>query len=153
MATRAPARSSGSAIVLRTQSNTPARRSSGGGKKLEKLEKRLASVSRKAREMSTDAESGLITVGVPAVLGMLQAKGTTLPSFGGFHPMLVWGAPLALLAPRFVGGRWGKRLGAAGVGMLACAGNRAGATGTFKVAGDEIGADDDDEVSGDDDDD
>jgi hypothetical protein len=148
MATRAR-----NAIVLRS---APVARRSGPSPKLQKLEARLASVARRARDISSETESAMITVGVPAVLGLLRANGTVLPSFGGFHPLLVWGAPLALAGDKMIGGSWGRRVRAAGIGMLACAANDAGHRGTFKVAGDEIGASeigaDDDEVGADDDD-
>jgi hypothetical protein len=141
MPTRARSRSS--AIVVR--SSVPARRA-GPSPRLAKLESRLASVARRARDVSTETEAAIITVGVPTVMGLLASKGTFLPTFGGFHPMLVWGAPMALLGEKAFGGTWGKRVKAAGIGLLACAGNRAGATGSFKVEGDEeTGADGDDD--------
>ena len=114
-----------------------------------KLEERSKRVLARAREQVAEAEEAVITVGTPAVIGLLNANGTKLPTFGGFDAMLVWGAPLAILAPKIVGGRWGRRLSAAGVGMCAVAANRAAEKGTFKVGGDEIGAD---EIGSDDDD-
>ena len=93
----------------------------------------------------------IFTIGVPAALGFLRANGKVLPTFSNFHPLLVWGAPLALLGEKVAPGKWGKRLRCAGVGMLACAANDAANRGSLKVAGDEIGADDD-EVGADDDD-
>lgn len=110
-----------------------------------KLQERSKRVLQKAREQASEAEEAVITVGTPAVIGLLKANGTNLPTFGGFDAMLVWGAPLALLAPKIVGGRWGRRLSAAGVGMVAVAANRAAEKGTFKVGADEIAGDDDDD--------
>jgi len=117
------------------------------------LEARLGTIARKTRDIASTQEEMLITVGVPAALGFARASGHVLPSFAGFHPMLVWGLPLALLSERVIGGSWGKRGRAAGVGMLACAANDAAHRGTLKVesAGDEIAGDD--EIGADDDDD
>lgn len=126
------------------------RRSKSSNSKLEKLTKHYESARRHLREMSDETEQTVITVAVPAALGLLKAKGTELPTFGGFNPLLVWGAGLAIAGPKLIGGRWGKRIGAGGVGMLAAAAHTSGATGTFRVSGDEIGYD---EIGADDDDD
>lgn len=120
---------------------------------MRKLEARLQSAARKGRDLASANEDMIFSVAVPAVLGLARSKGKVLPTVGGYHPMLVWGLPLALLGERTIGGKWGKRARAAGIGMLACAANDAGHRGTLKVAGDEIGADDDDEIGADDDDD
>lgn len=138
---------------LQTKMSTAAS-AARNSKKLQKLEERSKSIMRRAKEQAYEAEEALITIGTPAVVGLLEANGTKLPTFGGFDPMLVWGAPLALLAPKIIGGRWGMRFSAAGVGMCSVAANNAAKKGTFKVAGDEdeIGADDD-EIGADDDDD
>jgi hypothetical protein len=141
-----------SAIVLRQASATPAARRSSN-RKFEKLEERLKSVGRKAKEVSQETEEAVITVGVPAVLGLLKANGTNLPTYGKYDPLLIWGAPLALLAPKFIGGRMGRRISAAGVGMLSVAAHGAAQRGSFSVSGDEIGYDEDDEIGADDEDD
>jgi hypothetical protein len=152
---------SSSAIQLRPaffSAQNNARRSASISKKIEKAEARLKQVAAKARTVGEQTESAVITIGVPAVLGLLKANGTTLPTFGGFNPLLLWGAPLALLGSSVVGGKMGKRLTAAGVGMLAVASHSAAESGTFKSGGDEIGGTEyeigaaDDEIGADDDD-
>lgn len=137
-----------SAIVVR-QAN-PVRRSGGGSRRFEKLEKRLQAVGRRARDAASNAEEAAITVATPAVFGLMQANGTVLPTVGNFDPYLVIGLPLALGGPKLIGGKWGKRAGAAGIGLLAVAANRAAQQGTFRTAGDEIGGE---EIGADDDDD
>lgn len=134
---------------LAVRSYAPARRS-GPSPKLKAMEARVASIARKTRDVATANEEMLITVGVPAALGFARASGHVLPTFANFHPLLVWGLPMALLGEKVVGGAWGKRVRAAGVGMLACASNDAAHRGTLKVEGDDIAGD---EIAGDDDDD
>jgi hypothetical protein len=138
MATAARSRSS---LALRSSGSS---KKSGPSPRLVKLESRLASVSRRARDVSTDTELAIITVGAPAVLGIMASKDTYLPTIGGYHPMLVWGAPMALLGEKALGGVWGKRVKAAGLGLLACAANRAGATGSFKTTSVSSSGDDED---------
>jgi hypothetical protein len=79
------------------------------------------------------------------LFALAERKGVNIPSVGGLDPAILPGALLALVAPRYVGGKNGQRLQAAGDGVLALATARAIQRGGVKVSGVEIGADDDDD--------
>lgn len=80
------------------------------------------------------------------LFALAERKGVNIPTIAGLDPAILPGAALSLLAPRYVGGKNGKRLQAAGDGLLALATARAVQRGGVKVSGVEIGADDDDDL-------
>jgi hypothetical protein len=80
-------------------------------------------------------EGQLATIGAPLVVGLLKARGTALPSIGGFDPNLVWGLGLAILGSK-LGGNLGQHAKNGGVGLLAVAAGRAGETGSVRTEGD-----------------
>ena len=133
------------AIVVSQPASKPVRRGSSNNAKADKLEKRLQAANRAKREVTEETEDAVLTVLAPAGVGLLKANGTELPTFGKFDPMLVWGAPLALFSGSVIGGKMGRRLRAAGVGLLAVAANSAATKGSFRVEGDSIEGDDDDD--------
>ena len=101
-----------------------------------KAEQTIKRLRTKRRE-STGMEKHLYTVGAPLAVGLLKARGTSLPTIGGFDSNLTWGLALALLGPRIGSGSFGRGLEAAGVGLLAVAASRAGETGTMRTEGEE----------------
>lgn len=107
-----------------------------------KLQERMSSISKRARAGVAAQEEAAISVGSALVVGVLEARGTRLPSFMGLDPNLLWGAALVLGGPRLMKGKNGKRLEAAGVGLLACAAKDSAVRGSVKVGEDD--EDDDD---------
>lgn len=121
------------------------RRKSGPSPKLVKLEARLKNATKRAGAAAKDKELGLISIGAAAGLAMLEKKGTKLPTVMGFDPAIVLGTVLFLGGPKLVSGKNGKRLEAAGEGLLAVGASRSIARGSIKVAGGEYPDDDDDD--------
>lgn len=89
----------------------------------------------------TGLEGQLATIGAPLVVGLLKARGTALPTVGGFDANLVWGLGLALLGSK-LGGSMGQHAKNGGIGLLAVAAGRAGETGSVRTEGDFDGDDD-----------
>lgn len=123
MATAARRRSTGLAI-----------RRHGPSPKLVKAEATIKRMRSRARE-GTGLEGQLATIGAPLLVGLLKARGTSLPTFGGFDPNLTWGLALALLGGK-IGGSLGQHAKNGGVGLLAVAAGRAGETGSVRTEGD-----------------
>lgn len=90
----------------------------------------------------TGIEGQLATVGAPFLVGLMKARGTSLPTVGGFDPNLVWGLGLALLGGK-LGGSFGQHAKNGGIGLLAVAAGRAGEVGTMRTEGDFDGGGDD----------
>jgi hypothetical protein len=109
-------------------------RRSGPSPKLVKAEATIKRLRSKAR-VPSGLEGQLATIGAPLVVGLLKARGTSLPTVAGFDSNFIWGLGLALAGPR-IGGAMGKHAANAGVGLLAVAASRAGETGTLKTEGD-----------------
>lgn len=147
--------SSVQSLVLRPQS--PVRKVSvTQSSAYRKLQARLKSTTTRQAQRASKAEDALYAVAAPAIVGVMAANDVNLPSFGGFDPLLVWGAVGGLLGPMLVGGKLGERVGSAGIGLLAVAAHQAAKTGSFRpdaavksgpktAAGDEIGYDDDED--------
>ncbi len=125
------------------------RRKAGPSPKLAKLEARLKNATKRAGAAAKDKELGLISIGAAAGLAMLEKKGTKLPTVMGLDPALLIGGVLFLGGAKLVAGKNGKRIEAAGEGLLAVAANRSILRGSVKVAG----VDDDDDGDDEDDDD
>lgn len=102
-------------------------------------------LAKRAKAGVEQQEEAAIAVGAALLVGVLENRGTRLPTFMGLDPNLVWGAALALGGPRVMRGKNGKRLEAAGVGLLSCAAKDAAVRGSIKVGAEEIGDDDDDD--------
>lgn len=121
-------------------------RRSGPSPKLLKLQARLKNLGSRAGAKAAGVELRAITIGAPVAFAMAERKGVKLPSVMGLDPALLIGGALAVFGGK-AGGRNGKRLEAAGDGILAYAAARSAARGSVKVAGTEIigGVDDDDE--------
>jgi hypothetical protein len=115
----------GSAIVVRRSGPSP---------KLVKAEATIKRMRARART-GTGLEGQLATIGAPLVVGLLKARGTSLPTLGGFDANLVWGLGLALLGSK-LGGSLGQHAKNGGVGLLAVAAGRAGETGSVRTEGD-----------------
>lgn len=105
--------------------------------KLLRAEERLKAVAKRAHSGMMEQEEAAIAIGAPLVLGLLEARGTRLPTVGGIDPAIVWGAALALLGPKALKGKNGKRIAAAGVGLLSSAARDSGKRGSLKVGEDE----------------
>jgi hypothetical protein len=126
------ARKGSSSIVVRRHGPSP---------KLVKAEATIKRMRARARS-GTGLEGQLATVGAPLLVGLLKARGTNLPTVGGFDPNLVWGLAGALLGGK-VGGSIGQHIKNGGIGLLAVAAGRAGETGSVRTEGDFDGDDDD----------
>jgi hypothetical protein len=113
-----------------------------------KLKDRLAAASKRARGQGgqVQKERTLITAAAAGLFALAEKKGVNIPTVAGLDPAIVIGAAATLLGPRYIGGKNGQRLQAAGDGLLALAASRAVARGGVKVSGVEIGADDDDDL-------
>jgi hypothetical protein len=123
-------------------------RRSGPSPKLIKLQARLKNLGSRAGAKAAGVELRAITVGAPVAFALLERKGVKLPSPMGIDPALIIGGVLAVFGGK-AGGRNGKRMEAAGDGILAYAAARSAARGSVKVSGTEItgglGDDDDDD--------
>lgn len=101
------------------------------------LQTRLQHVGKKAKAAVGQQEEAAISVGTALLAGVMQSRGTILPTFMNLDPNLVWGAGLALLGPRVMKGKNGARLEAAGVGLLSVAAHSAAVRGTVKIGEDD----------------
>ena len=109
--------------------------------KLSKATERLNALQRRARAGFAEQEESAIAIGAPLLLGVLEGRGTRLPSVFGIDPAIVWGGALAVAGMKFMKGKNGRRLTAAGVGLLSSAARDSAKRGSIKVGEDEeVGA-------------
>jgi len=92
------------------------------------LEDRLSRVKAKAREAVKKHEGAAITVGTALVGGVLQSRGTELPTVANIDPFLLYGALGAVLADRMPG-KNGALAMSASLGLLSVAAQNAGNRG------------------------
>ena len=111
--------------------------------KLEAAKERLANLSKRGMRAAADQELSAITVGAPVALGFAERQGYALPTVFGLDPAVLYGGALALLGLKFVKGKNGKRLLAAGVGLLGSGGRDSIKRGSVKVGEDEVAGEDD----------
>lgn len=128
------------ATALRRRT-APAPRRSGPSPKLVKLQTRLKALGSRAAAKATNVELRAITIGAPVAYAMLEKK-VAIPTVMGIDSCLLLGGALALFGSS-AKGRNGKRLEAAGDGLLAFAAGRSTARGSVKVGGES-----DDEITG-----
>lgn len=119
--------------------------------KLAKANERLAALGKRAKAGLMEQEEAAISVGVPAVLGFFEGRGTALPTVMNIDPALLYGAALSFAGMKLLKGKNGRRVMAAGVGLLASAGRDSAKRGSIKIGEEEI-AGEDYEAAGDDDD-
>lgn len=119
--------------------------------KLAKANERVAALAKRARAGLVEQEESAIAIGAPLLLGVVEARGHSLPTVFNIDPAITWGAALAVAGMKFLKGKNGKRVTAAGVGLLASAARDSAKRGSIKVGEDEVGADDG-ETAGDEDD-
>lgn len=105
--------------------------------KLAKANERLAALSKRARAGMANQEESAIAIGAPLLLGVLEGRGTRLPTLFNIDPAIVWGGALAVAGMKFVSGKNGKRLTAAGVGLLSSAARDSAKRGGIKVGEDD----------------
>lgn len=110
--------------------------------KLAKAHDRIAALTKRARAGMGEQEESAIAIGAPLLLGVLEGRGTRLPTLFNIDPAIVWGGALAVAGMKFIKGKNGKRLTAAGVGLLSSAARDSAKRGGIKVGEDyEAGAD------------
>lgn len=113
--------------------------------KLAKANERLANLSKRARAGLVEQEESAIAIGAPLLLGVLEARGHSLPTVMNIDPAIVWGGALAVAGMKFLKGKNGKRVTAAGVGLLASAARDSAKRGGIKVGEDDVEAGADEE--------
>lgn len=132
-------------LALR-RASLPVRRK-GPSPKMQKLQARVSSLSKRVREGASGHEHAMFAVGAAGLFSLAEKK-TTMPTVMGLDPALLFGAALYLGGPKVLKGSSGKKLEAAGEGLLALGAARSVARGGVRVAGDDEYA-----LAGDDDDD
>jgi hypothetical protein len=113
--------------------------------KLVKAHERLAALSKRGRAVMADQELSAISIGAPIALGFAERSGLALPTVMQLDPAILYGGAIALLGFK-VKGKNGKRMIAAGVGLLASGGRDSVKRGGVRVGEDEIAGDE--EVGG-----
>lgn len=108
--------------------------------KLVAAKERLANLSKRGARVAADQELSAITIGAPVALGFAERQGYALPTVMGLDPAVLYGGVLALLSFK-VAGKNGKRMLAAGCGLLASGGRDSIKRGSVRVGEDEIAGD------------
>lgn len=112
--------------------------------KLAKNTERLQAIARRTRAGIAEQELSAITVGTPVAFAFAE-RNWAIPTVMGLDPAVLYGGAMALIGLKLAG-KNGRRLLAAGCGLLASGARDSVKRGGIKVgedeiAGEEIGAD------------
>lgn len=107
----------------------------GPSPKLVKLQSRLSSLQKRARERASGHEGVVASTLAPVVMAMAQ-KHVNLPTVAGIDKNLLYGGLAYIVGPK-LGGKTGQLVRSAGQGLLAVGAAASAARGGIKVSGDE----------------
>lgn len=125
-------------IMVRTAAPVARKGSTGVSKKrFEAAVARAKSAGKRAIAARTSPLATVVTAGAGYAFGMLEKRGTELPTVAGIMPAALYGVGLAVAGHTVAkNGRVGEALRQAGAGALAVAGYKLGTGQPFKVGED-----------------